>query len=79
MSVGLIRTVLGNSRPLYQDELGEFLSLAAEIQVAEGLDVDAAMDAAAEQLDRLQWDQVNWDNAAFNAGNWDAAAGAIPF
>jgi hypothetical protein len=80
MNAGVIRTVIGDTRPLHQDELGEFLSLAAEIQAAEGLDVDAALDRAAEQLDELgHYYPYLWDSTAFTAGNWDAMAGAIPF
>ena len=80
MKAGLIRTVVGDSRPIRQDELGEFLSLAAEIQAAEGLTVDAALDRAAEQLDELaHYYPYMWDSAAWSAGNWAAAAGAIPF
>ena len=80
MKQGLIRTVIGDSRPIRQDELGEFLSLAAEIQATEGVTVDAALDRAAEQLDELaHYYPYLWDSTAFTAGNWDAAAGAIPF
>ncbi len=80
MRVGIIRTVTGQPRPLYHDELAEFLSLAAEIQAAEGLDVDTALDRAAEQLDELaHYYPYMWDSTALTAGNWDAMAGAIPF
>ena len=80
MKAGLIRTVVGAYRPIERDELGEFLSLAAEIQAAEGLTVDAALDRAAEQLDELaHYYPYMWDSTAWSAGNWDAAAGAIPF
>ena len=80
MRHALIRTVVGDTRPLHCDELGEFLSLALEIQQAEGLTVDAALDRAAEQLDELaHYYPYMWDSTAFTAGNWDAAAGAIPF
>ena len=59
--------------------LTELAALALEIQAAEGLDVDRALDRAARELERLRYYQVEWDNSAVNAGNWDAIAGAIPF
>ncbi len=80
MRDALIRTVIGDTRPLHQDELAEFLQLALEIQSAEGLTVDAALDCASEQLDELaHYYPYLWDSTAFTAGNWDAIAGAIPF
>jgi hypothetical protein len=78
MKDALIRTITG-ARPLRETELGEFLSLAAEIQAAEGLTVNAALDAAAKELDDLRYYQLDWDRSAANAGNWDTIAGAIPF
>ncbi len=58
-------------------ELGE---LMLEIASDEGLDLDTALDRAAEQLDELaHYYPYMWDSTAFTAGNWDAAAGAIPF
>ena len=63
MNAGLIRTVAGDSRPLHQDEVAEFLQLAAEIQTAEGLTVDAALDRAAEQLEVLRYPSpYMWDS-----------------
>jgi hypothetical protein len=79
MRDAFIRTVTGQPRPLRQDELAEFLQLALEIQQAEGLTVDAALDRAAEQLDRLRYYQLDWDNFAINLGNWDGLADVIPF
>ena len=58
-------------------ELGE---LMLELAHTEGLDLDTAFDRAAEQLDELaHYYPYLWDSTAFTAGNWDAAAGAIPF
>ncbi len=59
--------------------LTELAALALEIQAAEGLDLDTALDRAARELDLLKYYQVEWDNSAVNVGNWDASAGAIPF
>ena len=80
MKHGLIRTVVGDTRPLRQYELAEFLALATEIQQTEQLDFVQAFVRAAEQLDELaHYYPYLWDSAAFSAGNWDAATGAIPF
>ncbi len=59
--------------------LTELAQLALEIQAAEGLDVDAALDRAAREVDLLTYYQAEWDTSAVNAGNWDAIPGAIPF
>ncbi len=57
-------------------ELGE---LMLELAQAEDLDLDTALDRAAEELDRLHSYVSDWDRCAANAGNWVARSGAIPF
>ena len=79
MRAGIIRTVTGQPRPLERDELGEFLSLAAEMQAAEGLTVDAALDRAAKELDDLRYYVFDWNRSAANGGNPHAGADAVPF
>ena len=58
--------------------LTELAALALEIQTAEGLDVDQALDRAVKELEVLRYYQLEWDTVAVNAGNQDAIASAIP-
>ncbi len=51
--------------------LTELGALALEIQAVEGLDLDTALDRAAERLDFLRnYYPYDWDRSAVNGGNF---------
>ncbi len=58
--------------------LTELDELMLELAHTEGLDLDTALDRAAEQLDELRYYVYDWDRSAVNGGNFTGET-LLPF